>query len=71
MKRVKIIGNIFTFLLISTIGEVNIVASVIIHGTNDQSVDYGSAKEFADKMTKLGNVSNFIQWKGPSLYLVR
>jgi acetyl esterase/lipase len=32
---------------------------IIIHGTNDQSVDYASAKEFADKMTKLGNDFEF------------
>ena len=42
---------------------------IIIHGTNDQSVDYASAKEFADKMTKLGNDFEFHTMEGAPHYI--
>ncbi len=32
---------------------------LVIHGTNDQSVDYKSAKAFADQMKELGNELEF------------
>ncbi|TAG57944.1 MAG: alpha/beta hydrolase [Cytophagales bacterium] len=37
---------------------------LIIHGTNDQSVDYGSAKAFAVEMKKLGNDFEFHTLEG-------
>ena len=42
---------------------------IIIHGTNDQSVDYASAKEFADKMLKLGNDFEFHTIEGAPHYI--
>lgn len=37
---------------------------LIIHGTNDQSVDYAFAREFADSMKKLGNDLEFHTLEG-------
>jgi acetyl esterase/lipase len=37
---------------------------LIIHGTNDQSVDYASAKAFAEEMEKLGNDFEFHTLEG-------
>lgn len=37
---------------------------LIIHGTNDQSVDYTSAKAFANEMEKLGNDFEFYTLEG-------
>lgn len=37
---------------------------LIIHGTNDQSVDYASAKDFAEEMEKLGNDFEFHTLEG-------
>lgn len=37
---------------------------LIIHGTNDQSVDYSSAKAFADEMEKSGNEFEFHTLEG-------
>lgn len=37
---------------------------LIIHGTNDQSVDYGSAKVFAEEMKQLGNQFEFETLEG-------
>jgi dipeptidyl aminopeptidase/acylaminoacyl peptidase len=37
---------------------------LIIHGTNDQSVDYESAKAFAEEMEKLGNDFEFHTLEG-------
>ena len=37
---------------------------IIIHGTNDQSVDYSTAKTFAEEMQKLGNDFEFHTLEG-------
>lgn len=42
---------------------------IIIHGTNDQSVDYASAKEFAEEMAKLGNDFEFHTLEGAPHYI--
>lgn len=42
---------------------------LIIHGTNDQSVDYSSAKSFADKMKLLGNDFEFQTLEGAHHYI--
>ncbi len=42
---------------------------IIIHGTNDRSVEYASAKEFAAEMTKLGNDLEFHTLEGAPHYI--
>jgi len=42
---------------------------IIFHGTNDQSVDYASAKEFAEKMKELGNDFEFHTMEGAPHYI--
>jgi len=42
---------------------------LIIHGTNDQSVDYGSAKVFAEEMKQLGNQFEFETLEGAPHYI--
>ena len=37
---------------------------LIIHGTNDQSVDYSTAKAFTEEMLKLGNDFEFHHLEG-------
>lgn len=43
--------------------------TLMIHGTNDRSVDYGSAKIFADEMRKLGNECEFHTLEGAPHYI--
>ena len=42
---------------------------LIIHGTNDQSVDYASAKTFAEEMKQLGNQFEFETLEGAPHYI--
>lgn len=42
---------------------------LIIHGTKDQSVDYTTAKAFADEMTTLGNDFEFHTLEGATHYI--
>jgi acetyl esterase/lipase len=42
---------------------------LIAHGTNDRSVDYGSAKIFAEEMNKLGNECEFHTLEGAPHYI--
>jgi len=42
---------------------------LIIHGTNDQSVDYASAKAFAEEMKQLGNEFEFQTIEGAPHYI--
>jgi acetyl esterase/lipase len=42
---------------------------LIIHGTNDQSVDYSSAKSFADEMEIMGNDFEFHTLEGAHHYI--
>lgn len=42
---------------------------LIIHGTNDQSVDYISAKAFAEEMKQLGNPFEFETLEGTPHYI--
>lgn len=42
---------------------------LIIHGTNDQSVDYASAKTFVEEMKKLGNQFEFETLEGAPHYI--
>jgi acetyl esterase/lipase len=42
---------------------------LIIHGTNDQSVDYATAKAFAEKMKQLGNQFEFDTLEGAPHYI--
>ena len=42
---------------------------IIIHGTNDRSVDYATAKEFAEAMKKLGNDFEFHTLEGAPHYI--
>ncbi|WP_276483076.1 alpha/beta hydrolase [Paraflavitalea pollutisoli] len=42
---------------------------LIIHGTNDQSVNYAFAKELADSLTKLGNDFEFHTLEGAPHYI--
>ncbi len=42
---------------------------LIVHGTNDQSVDYSSAKSFADEMKLLGNDFEFHTLEGAHHYI--
>ncbi len=42
---------------------------LIIHGTNDQSVDYSTAKLFAEEMKKMGNVIEFHELQGAPHYI--
>ena len=43
---------------------------LIIHGTNDQSVDYLSTKLFADEMKKFGNDFEFQTLEGAHHYIL-
>lgn len=42
---------------------------LIIHGTNDQSVDYATAKTFAEEMKQLGNQFEFETLEGATHYI--
>jgi acetyl esterase/lipase len=42
---------------------------IIIHGTNDQSVDYATAKAFAEEMQKFGNDFEFHTLEGAPHYI--
>ena len=42
---------------------------LIIHGTNDQSVNYVSAKAFAEEMNQLGNQFEFETLEGAPHYI--
>ncbi len=43
--------------------------TLIVHGTNDQSVDYASAKSFTDEMKRLGNDIEFQTLEGAHHYI--